>query len=85
MLTASEKVADGRALNLSTGIATSFKAYAWVVWEIVHGGQNGPEVKNTASKPEAVFARYGSIRLQEALGFHHRTNLSGGIPCCLYH
>jgi GDP-L-fucose synthase len=83
MLTVSEKVGDGSAVNLSTGIAINFNDYASLAWEIVHGSRSGLEVKNTADKPEGVFARYGSTRLQEALGFRYRTGFSEGIRRCL--
>jgi nucleoside-diphosphate-sugar epimerase len=83
MLTSSEKVGDGSAVNLSTGIPTSFNQFAQMAWEAVHGSRDGVEVKNTATKPEGVFARYGSTKLQAHLGFVHRQSFEAGIRHCL--
>jgi len=41
------------------------------------------EVKNTATKPEGVFARYGCTTLQKQLGFQHRVSFTGGVERCL--
>jgi GDP-L-fucose synthase len=83
MLMMSEKIGDGSAVNLSTGIPTSFNEFAAMAWEAVHGDRNSFEVKNTATKPEGVFARYGSTTLQKQLGFQHGVSFEAGIRRCL--
>ncbi|HVV71902.1 MAG TPA: NAD(P)-dependent oxidoreductase [Verrucomicrobiae bacterium] len=83
MLTLGEQVGDGSAVNLSTGIPTSFNEFAGLAWEAVHGSRDGFAVRNTSAKPEGVFARYGSTELQHQLGFRHRLSLRAGIEHCL--
>ena len=83
MLTLGEKIGDGSGVNLSTSIPTSFNDYAQMAWAAVHGSLEGCEVKNTASKPEGVFARYGSTALQNKLGFKYSTSFEAGIGRCL--
>lgn len=83
MLRLSEKIGDGSGVNLSTGIPTSFNEFAAMAWEAVHGSRDGFEVRNTATKPEGVFARYGSTALQDQLGFRQPRSLELGIRRCL--
>ena len=83
MLAIAEKVGDGSGVNLSTGIPTSFNEFAAMAWEAAHGSQAGFEVKNTTTKPEGVFARYGSTSLQTQLGFQPRKSMESGIRHCL--
>jgi len=83
MLTVSEQIGDGSGVNLSTGIPTSFNSFAAMAWEAVQGSRAGLEVRNTTDKPEGVFARYGSTRLQEKLGFCYQKSLEAGIRHCL--
>lgn len=83
MLAISEKVGDGSGVNLSTGIPTSFNEFAGMAWETVHGSREGFECKNTTTKPEGVFARYGNTTLQHELGFQHRVAFADGIRRCL--
>lgn len=83
MLAISEQVGDGCGVNLSTGLATSFNEFAALAWEAVQGGREGLELKNTSDMPEGVFARYGSTRLQEELGFRYSTSFHAGIKRCL--
>ena len=61
-----DKIDDGDALNLSTGIYTSFKQFARMAAEAV--GYR-PEVVGLSDKPSGVFARGGDTRKQAALGF----------------
>jgi GDP-L-fucose synthase len=83
MLTIGEKVGDGSGINLSTSIPTSFNDFAAMAWLAAQGGLAGLDVKNTASKPEGVFARYGDTSLQKQLGFTYRTSFEAGIAHCL--
>ena len=72
------KISDGSAINLSTGIPTSFIDLAEVALEQAgHPGQ--PLISGTSDKPEGVFARYGSIEWQSALGFTQYTSLKDGV------
>lgn len=83
MLSIADKTGDGTGVNLSSGIPHSFNTFAEKAWEAAQGSREGLEVVNTASKPEGVFARYGSTALQERLGFHFRHTLDEGIRRCL--
>lgn len=76
VLSSMHAIDDGRAINLSTGILTSFKEFARIATETV--GYT-PEVKGTSSKPEGVFARGGDIALQRSLGFTHSVEFNDGI------
>lgn len=71
-----DKIDDGDALNLSTGIFTSFKEFARLAAEIC--GYN-PEVVGTSSRPEGVFARAGDTTKQNKLGFQFKINFAEGI------
>lgn len=79
MLRISENVGDGSGVNLSTGIPTSFNEFARLAWVCAHGSEAGFSVRNTASKPEGVFARYGDTSLQRKLGFEAGISLEAGI------
>ena len=79
------KVADGSGINLSTGIATSFNEFARLAWIAAHGSEAGFTVKNTTTKPEGVFARYGSTTLQQRLGFKLATSFAEGIRKSLHY
>lgn len=70
------KVDDGSAINLSTGIFTSFKEFASTAAEIV--GYT-PEVTGTSDKPEGVFARGGDTRFQQSLGISHKVSFAEGV------
>ncbi len=69
-------IKDGSALNLSTGIPTSFIDLAKSVLENLCVKA---EVKGILDKPEGVFARYGSIDNQRILGMEHKVALIDGI------
>jgi nucleoside-diphosphate-sugar epimerase len=77
-----DKIDDGGAINLSTGVFTSFKEFATVA-----AAQCGyhPEVLGTTNMPEGVFARGGDTTKQRALGFEWTTDLSTGIRMTLDH
>ena len=77
-----DKVDDGSAINLSTGILTSFKEFARMAARQV-GYQ--PEVIGTSNKPEGVFARGGDTQKQSRLGFEHSVSFEDGITRALKH
>ncbi len=71
-----DKIDDGKALNLSTGVYTSFIEFATLAAEIVG---YSPEVSGISDKPSGVFARGGDTNLQKKLGFEHKINFRSGI------
>lgn len=71
-----DQIDDGDAVNLSTGIYTSFKQFARLAAEIV-GYQ--PEVVGLSSQPAGVFARGGDTTKQKAMGFTAGTTFDQGI------
>lgn len=71
-----DKIDDGSAINLSTGILTSFKEFASMAANII--GYR-PEIVGTSSKPEGVFARGGDTTRQRDLGFIQRCSFEEGI------
>jgi len=83
MLKIGETLGDGGGVNLSTGVPTSFNELARMAWSAVNDSDSEFRVKNTTSKPEGVFARYGSTEMQERLGFRYSTSLEAGISRCL--
>lgn len=76
ILSTMDSIDDGRAINLSTGIATSFKELALKSANIA--GYN-PQILGISDKPEGVFARYGDTTLQNSLGFKYKIHLEDGI------
>lgn len=82
ILTMLERIEDGSAVNLSTGILTSFTALAAMAAELA-GWR--PEIRGMSDLPEGVFARAGCTRLQDSLGFRPRITLRAGIGRALDH
>lgn len=80
VLVTMDKVDDGSAINLSTGILTSFKEFAKKAANIA--GYD-PVVNGTSNKPEGVFARGGDTALQEKLGFKYTLSFDQGIKRAL--
>jgi GDP-L-fucose synthase len=76
VLSMMDKIDDGNAVNLSTGIYTSMKTFAGTA-----AGQCGysPEVVGMTDKPEGVFARGGDTSKQRTLEFSPSTDLAVGI------
>lgn len=71
-----DKINDASALNLSTGILTSFTDF------IVQGSSlldKKIKVLAQSTKPEGVFARGGDIKKQSKYGFNYKTNFLEGI------
>jgi GDP-L-fucose synthase len=71
-----DKFDDGSALNLSTGIYTSFKEFAKMAAEVCG---YSPEVLGLADKPTGVFARAGDTTKQKELGFNYKIDFKTGI------
>jgi len=67
---------DAGAVNLSTGIYTSFKEFARMAAEIC-GYQ--PRVIGMSNKPAGVFARAGDTTKQISLGFTYQIDFRTGI------
>jgi GDP-L-fucose synthase len=71
-----DKIDNAEAVNLSTGIYTSFK-------ELTKLGANvlgfNPEILGLSDKPEGVFARGGDTEKQENLGFTYNISLESGL------
>ena len=77
-----DKIDNGDALNLSTGIFTSFKEFARLAAETC--GSN-PEIVGTSNRPEGVFARGGDVTRQHEYGFRHQITLQDGITKAIQH
>jgi len=82
VLATMDKIDDGDALNLSTGIYTSFKQFARLAAE--ECGYE-PEVIGLSDKPSGVFARGGDTKKQVEFGFKHNVNFRQGIKKALDH
>jgi GDP-L-fucose synthase len=76
ILTTMDQIEDAQAVNLSTGILTSFKQFARMA---ANACGYDPEVRGTSDKPSGVFARGGDTTLQHKLGFHAVVELPMGI------
>ncbi|MFP5231717.1 MAG: NAD-dependent epimerase/dehydratase family protein [Acidobacteriota bacterium] len=78
-----DAIDDGEAVNLSTGILTSFLEFAAMAAEIA--GYH-PEVRGMSDKPEGVHARGGDTAKQRSLGFEAKIPFRAGIQRALdYH
>lgn len=71
-----DKIDNGDALNLSTGIYTSFKQFARIAAE--ECGYE-PEVIGLSDKPAGVFARGGDTSKQKKFGFEYQVSFREGI------
>ncbi len=71
-----DQIDDAAAVNLSTGIYTSFKEFARLAAEVC--GYR-PEVQGLSTKPAGVFARGGDTTKQWELGFRFTTDFASGI------
>lgn len=77
-----DQVHDGSAINLSTGVYTSFKQFARLAANLIGFD---PEVTGLSTKPEGVFARGGDTALQKKLGFEARITFREGVQRALDH
>jgi nucleoside-diphosphate-sugar epimerase len=80
VLATMDRVDDGGAINLSTGILTSFIEFTALAAELCGFS---PRVEGMSDKPEGVFARGGETRKQRSLGFTHKIELRDGIKWAL--
>lgn len=71
-----DKIDDGSALNLSTGIYTSFKEFAAMAAEVL-GFET--TVEGTSNTPEGVFARGGDTQKQKEFGFEYAIPFRKGV------
>ncbi len=76
VLTTMDKVDDGDAINLSTGIYTSFIEFAQMAAEALG---YYPEVRGMSDKPSGVHARGGDTTKQARLGFRYKVEFQSGI------
>ena len=80
VLTTMDKIDDGGALNLSTGIFTSFIDFARMAAGIA--GYR-PEVKGMSDKPAGVHARAGDTAKQKQFGFAYGISFREGVSRAL--
>ncbi len=77
-----DKIDNGDAINLSTGIFTSFIEFAQLAAELA--GYR-PQVLGMSDKPAGVHARGGNTAKQVALGFRYQIDFRTGIQRALNH
>ncbi len=77
-----DRIDDGDALNLSTGIYTSFREFARQAAEVVG---YSPEVVGLSDKPTGVFARGGDTTRQKEFGFEWSISFKDGITRMVDH
>jgi nucleoside-diphosphate-sugar epimerase len=75
-----DQIHDGDAVNLSTGIHTSFIEFARMA-AMLCGYL--PEVRGMSDQPAGVHARCGDTQKQLALGFKYKTDFAAGIKRAL--
>jgi GDP-L-fucose synthase len=75
-----DRIDDAGAINLATGLYTSFIDFAKIAAELC-GFR--PEVKGTSDKPEGVFARAGDPAKLNRLGFKHTIDFRSGVERAL--
>ena len=71
-----DRIHDADALNLSTGIYTSFIELARLAADVL--GYR-PEIQGLPERPAGVFARAGDTAKQRSLGFQPKIDLRAGI------
>ncbi|MHC4426043.1 MAG: NAD-dependent epimerase/dehydratase family protein [Planctomycetota bacterium] len=64
------------AVNLSTGIFTSFKEFARLAADVCG---YSPDVVGLSDKPSGVFARAGDTEKQKELGFNYKIDFRSGV------
>jgi nucleoside-diphosphate-sugar epimerase len=80
ILTTMDKIDDGDAVNLSTGVLTSFIEFAQLAADVL--GYH-PQVRGMSDKPSGVHARGGDTTRQKKLGFEHHIDFRAGIEQAL--
>jgi GDP-L-fucose synthase len=76
ILATMDALKDGRGINLSTGIFTSFIDFASLAASELGAKL---EVRGMSDKPEGVFARAGDTAIQRRLGFTPRISFRDGV------
>jgi GDP-L-fucose synthase len=71
-----DKINDGDALNLSTGISTSFIDFAKIATAIVG---YYPKILGDTNKPVGVMSRIGDTDKQIEFGFKPKISFSDGV------
>lgn len=71
---------DGEALNLSTGIPTTFIEFAQIATSVVG---YSPEIIGDESKPTGVNSRVGDTNKQKQFGFSTQISVQQGIKECI--
>lgn len=74
------KVSDGSAVNIGTGIATSFSSLAQAMAGAV---DRSVSVRIADSKPQGVYYRVADTRRLASLGYKATTSVEQGIQKCL--
>jgi GDP-L-fucose synthase len=75
-----DKIHDGDAVNLSTGIYTSFIEFARIAAKLCG---YSPEVRGMSEKPTGVYARGGDTQKQRTLGFKYKIDFATGVKRAL--
>jgi GDP-L-fucose synthase len=78
VLTMMDKIDDGSAVNLSTGVATSFNDIIRLASEVA-GYAIVPQIRPLSDKPVGVFCRVGDTSKQRSLGFTPKVSLREGV------
>lgn len=71
-----DKINDGGAVHLSTGIYTSFKDLAHLAAQVCG---YLPKIRGMTDKPSGVFARAGDTAKQKSMGIEYKTDLRSGV------
>jgi GDP-L-fucose synthase len=71
-----DQIDNADALNLSTGIFTTFIEFAQLAADVL-GYQ--PEIRGLTDKPAGTHARAGDTSKQKQLGFQHTVDFRTGI------
>lgn len=82
VLTTCDKIDDGDAINLSTGIYTNFRQFAGLAAEVC--GYH-PDVQGMSDMPTGVFARGGDTKKQQEFGFVHTISFKEGVSRAIEH
>lgn len=75
-----DKIDNGEALNLSTGIPTTFLEFATITTSIL--GYK-PRISGNETKPSGVFSRVGDTKKQNQFGFKAQKTIKQGIKDCV--
>lgn len=79
LLQTMDLITDGSALNIGTGVETSFKVLAQQMCNIC---EHNSSINVLSNKPTGVFYRVSNTTYSESLGFTPKTSLEEGIKIC---